>query len=76
MSLVLISITEYWGESGKYADHTLGQYLVKKTKDFSKKLSGLRKVCDSYEDWNEVEEYVNNNFKVVDYTEKTIQIGE
>lgn len=75
-NLILINISEYWGECGRYEDHMLGQYLVERTKDFDKKLRGLRKVCNNYEDWDEVETYVNNNFKVVSFDTRDINIGE
>lgn len=76
MNLALIRIQEYWGESGTYADHILGEYLVKKEKDYAKKIDGLRKVCEEYEDWDEVEEYVYKNFEVVEYYNEIIQIND
>lgn len=74
--LALIKIQEYWGERGVYSDHILGEYLVKKEKNYAKKIIGLRKVCEEYEDWNEIEEYMYENFEVVECYNETIQINE
>lgn len=49
-------------------------YLVVADDEFEKKLDGLKNVCRNYSDFEEVTEYVKNNFEILNFDEEVIQI--
>lgn len=49
-------------------------YLVVADDEFKKKLDGLKNVCKNYSDFEEVTEYVKNNFKYIEFDEEVIEI--
>lgn len=48
--------------------------IVVKDADFEKKFKRLKKVCGNYESFDEVEEFIADNFETLKYEQRIIQI--
>ena len=55
-------------------DFEYPRYIVKKDKDFSQKFNKLMMICNSYEDYSEIEEFIHNNFTLLNLEERIIEI--
>lgn len=68
---VIIQLVDmcYYDDDFKYEP-----IIVKKDEDFEKKYEGLVKVCKNYEDFNEIEEYINDNFIKMDFEKRKIEV--
>ena len=55
-------------------DFEYPRYIVKKEKDFSVKFNKLKRICNNYEDYSEIEEFINNNFTSLNLEERIIEI--
>lgn len=55
-------------------DFEYDTFYVKKDEKFEENYKKLTELCSTYEDFNEVEEFVKNNFQMVDVETLTIVI--
>lgn len=70
--IVLIQLKDicYYDDDFEYEP-----FLVKAdTKDFEKKYKGLVKICQNYDDFQEVEDYIAENFEKIDYEKRVIEV--
>ncbi len=68
---VLIQLKDicYYGDNFNYEP-----FIVKKDKDFEKKYEKFIKVCKNYESFDEVEDFINNNFKKIDFETRYVKV--
>lgn len=69
--LVLIQLKDicYYDDDFEYEP-----FLVEKDKDFEKKYEKFVEVCQSYESFDEVDDFISENFKQVDYEKRIIEV--
>lgn len=69
--LVLIQLKDicYYDDDFEYEP-----FLVEKNEDFEKKYQGLVNICQAYEAFDEVEDYISENFTKVEYEKRIIEI--
>ena len=65
--IVLINFkdTSYYNDNFNYK-----KYYILKEYDFEEKYSKLIETCKNYEDFVEIEEFLKNNFKILDNVEE------
>ena len=59
----------YYDDDFEYAP-----FFVKKDKDFESKYKKLEKLCKNYECFDEIEEFINNNFKKIEFETREIYV--
>lgn len=71
MKCILIKL-----EDSEYYDdkYNFPSFIVEYEENIEEKLKELEKVCKSYDDFNEVEDFIKNNFKNIEYLQYTIEI--
>lgn len=69
--LVLIQLKDscYYDDDFEYEP-----FLVEKDEDFQEKYQGLVNICQSYDSFEEVEDYIAETFTKVDYEQLTIEV--
>ena len=69
--LVLIQLKDlcYYDDNFEYKP-----FLVEKDKDFESKYKKLVKICNTYEQFDEVEEFIQENFIKLNFEKRTINI--
>ena len=70
--LVLIQLKDlcYYEDDFEYEP-----FLVNtNTKDFEKKYKKLLKICKNYDDFQEIEDFIEENFEKIDFEKRTIEI--
>jgi len=69
--LVLIQLKDmcYYDDDFEYEP-----FLVEKDNDFEKKYKKLVKICNTYEQFDEVEDFIQENFIKLDFEQRTITI--
>ena len=69
--LVLIQLKDmcYYDDDFEYEP-----FLVEKDKDFEEKYNELVKICNTYEQFDEVEDFIQENFIKLDFEQRTIII--
>lgn len=71
MKCILIKL-----EDSEYYDdkYNFPSFIVEYEENIEEKLKELEKVCKNYDDFNEVEDFIKNNFKNIEYLQYTIEI--
>lgn len=69
--LVLIQLKDicYYDDDFEYEP-----FLVEKNEDFEEKYKELVEVCNTYEQFDEVEDFIQENFIKLDFEKRTITI--
>lgn len=69
--LVLIQLKDmcYYDDDFEYEP-----FLVEKDKDFEKKYQELVKICNTYEQFDEVEDFIQENFIKLNFEQRIITI--
>ncbi len=49
-------------------------FIVKKDNDFEEKYNELIKVCKNYNDFQEVEDFIYDNFKIINFEKRIIEV--
>ena len=65
--LVMLQLMDECGDNEVYP------VLVKKDKNFEKKYEKLLKLCRSYENFQEIEDFLYENFDVVNVEEREVE---
>ena len=55
-------------------DFSYDPFIVERTDDFEQKYKELLKVCNNYEFFQEIEDFINENFKKVQFEKRVIKI--
>lgn len=71
MILVQLKDMCYYEDDFEYTPYLIDD---KNTEEFNKKYEQLEKICHTYQDFNEVEDFINNNFKVIPFEKRVIEI--
>lgn len=50
------------------------RFYIIKEEDFEEKYKKLEHICKNYEDFEEIGEFVNNNFKTIDIEYRVIEV--
>lgn len=71
MKCILIKLEdlEYYDDKYNYPS-----FIVEYEENIEKKIRELEKVCKNYDDFNEVEDFIKNNFKNIEYLQYTIEV--
>ena len=71
MEYILIQLKDmcYYDDDFEYEP-----FLVEKDKDFEKKYEELVKICNTYEQFDEVEDFIQENFVKLDFEQRIITI--
>lgn len=69
--LVLIQLKDicYYGDDFEYEP-----FLVVKDENFSKKYQKLKRICQSYESFDEVEDFITENFEKIEFEKRIIEV--
>lgn len=49
-------------------------FIVEKDENFEEKYKELIKVCKNYNDFQEVEDFIYNNFKIINFEKRIIEV--
>lgn len=49
-------------------------FIVKKDKDFEKKYKELESLCENYDDFQDVEDFICDNFEKIEFDKRVIEI--
>lgn len=49
-------------------------FIVEKDEKFEEKYKELVKVCKNYNDFQEVEDFIYNNFKIINFEKRIIEV--
>lgn len=49
-------------------------FIVEKDENFEEKYKELIKVCKSYNDFQEVEDFIYDNFKIINFEKRIIEV--
>lgn len=49
-------------------------FIVEKDENFEKKYNKLIKVCKNYNDFQEVEDFIYDNFKIINFEKRIIEV--
>lgn len=71
MILVQLKDMCYYEDDFEYTPYLIDD---KNTEEFNKKYEQLEKICHTYQDFNEIEDFINNNFKVIPFEKRIIKI--
>ena len=71
--MILIQLKDmcYYEDDFEYTPYLIDD---KNTEEFNKKYEQLEKICHTYQDFNEVEDFINNNFEVIPFEKRVIEI--
>lgn len=71
--MVLVQLKDmcYYEDDFEYTPYLIDD---KNTEEFNKKYEQLEKICHTYQDFNEIEDFINNNFKVIPFEKRIIKI--
>lgn len=69
MVLIQLKDLEYFDDDFEY-----DPFLVEEDKDFEKKYKKLVHLCQTYDDFNEIEEFIDDNFKRINFETRIINI--
>ena len=59
----------YYGDDFEYEP-----FIVEKDKDFEEKYNKLVKVCENYESFDEVVDFINTNFEKIGFETRYIEV--
>ena len=71
--MILIQLKDmcYYEDDFEYTPYLIDN---ENAEEFNKKYEQLEKICHTYQDFNEVEDFINNNFKVIPFEKRVIEI--
>lgn len=67
--IIKLQDTCYYGDDFEYQP-----FIVKKDKDFEEKYNKLVEVCGNYENFDEVEDFINKNFEKIGFEMRYIEV--
>lgn len=71
MTLIQLKDMCYYEDNFEYTPYLIDN---ENTEGFNEKYEQLEKICHTYQDFNEVEDFINNNFKVIPFEKRVIEI--
>ena len=71
---VIIKIKDNNNYLDNNEDTLMCQYLLKKDKDFNEKYEKLLKICKEFSNFQEVEDFIYDNFEKVNIDEREIWV--
>lgn len=71
--MILIQLKDmcYYEDDFEYTPYLIDN---KNAEGFDEKYEQLEKICHTYQDFSEVEDFINNNFKVIPFEKRIIEI--
>lgn len=54
-------------------DFEIAPFIVEKDENFEEKFNKLVKIAKDYEDFNEVIDFINDNFKLINYEKRIVK---
>ena len=71
--MILIQLKDmcYYEDDFEYTPYLIDN---ENAEEFNEKYEQLEKICHTYQDFNEVEDFINNNFKVIPFEKRVIEI--